>query len=465
MGKNTLGIAWLHGRFEAVNLAASSNSAGWLSPISVNTPQEFAVALAQAVRETGFRGQKVMVVIDHRNLLFHVQDVPPAKGRVLTKLLDRLVAQNQFFDEPAAHAHLELPQGKSLHRHLLSLLPQSLVGALAQACTDQGLRLDGLWPAAAVLSARLQKLPAPPAEIIILATGFGDSMNLLLGRSDGKLLFSRTVALGAAGQVERAAQEINRTLHYAQQQFGALVNLLFISSGGTFTALKTTPIRAGLKILDAPVGDSPTTLLQLAANLSSRAPLNFARDTGSRAVNRRGLAAAGIAAAFIAAISTTVRIETQIHAREHTARIAEARLKSEAEVLSTNNALQHEATRLRTILAMVGSTNDPPVVELLARSLPSIIPPSLRLTELQIEEAFVGWKFTIKGAAREDAVDLTARLEKLEHELEQGVFQIKITDSSHRQMFRGELDTVGPNHGGALKRAIETPFFVTGVFQ
>lgn len=463
MGKKTLGITWLHGRFEAVNLAASSNGAGWLAPRPVHTPQEFAAALAQAVRETGFRGQKVRLVIDHRNLLFHVQDLPPAQGRVLTKLLDRLVAQNQFFDEPAAHAHLELPPSKSLHRHLLSLLPQSLVTALVQVCADQGLRLDGLWPAAAVLATRLGELPAPPAEVVILATAFGDSMNLLLGRSDGKLLFSRTVALGATGQVERAAQEINRTLHYAQQQFGALVNLLFVSRSETFSTLKTTPIRAGLKILDAPIDDSPASLLRLAANLSSRAPLNFARHPGGRLLHRRALAAAGIAAAFLASLSTTVHLETRIHAREKSARLAEARLESEAGALASRNALQHEATRLRTILAVVGGTNDPPVIELLSRSLPFIIPPSFRLTELHVEEAAVGWTIRIKGAARVDATDLTVRLEKFEHDLEQGVFQIKITDSTHRQMFRGELDTGGSSPGSALKREIEAPFFITGV--
>lgn len=465
MGKKVLGISWLHGRFYAVNLAAGPAGAEWLSPKPVNTPDEFAAALGDAVRETSFRGLKAILVIDHRNLLFHVQEAPPAKGRVLNKILERLVAQNQFFDEPAAHAHVELPGAKGLHRHLLALLPQSLLASLDAACADRGLSLDAIWPAAAVLAPRLSELPAPTSEVLVLATPFGDSMNLLLGRSDGKLLFSRTVALGGTSHVERATQEINRTLHYAQQQFGAQVNLLFVSRHESFEALKTAPFRAGLKIAEAPESGEGAKLIGLATALSTRAPLNFARNTGSRAAALRTLAAAGIAAAFVASIVTTALVETKVHAREQAARTAAEKLQREADSLDSSVSLQREARRLRGIMTMIGHTNDPPVIDLFARHLPSIIPPSLRLTELTIEESLVGWTVTIKGGARKNNTDLVTRLEQFDKELENGPFQMKIADSSYQRMFRGDAETANSLGFGADPRSFEVPVFVTGVIQ
>ena len=95
MARNVLGISWLHGQFQA----STANGAAWSSPVPVSSAQEFSAALSTAVQET-----------------------PPARGKMLAKLLARLVAQNQFFDEPVAYGHVELPVSKGHHRFLLSLL-------------------------------------------------------------------------------------------------------------------------------------------------------------------------------------------------------------------------------------------------------------------------------------------------------------------------------------------------------
>ena len=72
MAKNVPGISWLHGQFQVSTVAG----AAWSSPVPVTSAQDA-----------------------------------------------RLVAQNQFFDEPVAYGHVELPVSKGHHRFLLSLLP------------------------------------------------------------------------------------------------------------------------------------------------------------------------------------------------------------------------------------------------------------------------------------------------------------------------------------------------------
>lgn len=463
MAKNVLGISWFHGQFHAVNIAGVTTRAAWSSPDAVTSAREFSTALSTAVRETRFTAHRVVVVVDHRNLLFHVQETPPAKGKTLAKLLTRLVAQNQFFDEAATHGHIELPVSKSHHRHLLSLLPQSLPQAIDDACANQGLVLTALLPSAAVLAPRLKTLPAPADEVVILATELGLSMNLLLGRADGTLLFSRTVVLGAGAQTERAAQEINRTLHYAQQQFGATVNQLFTTGTGACAALKDAPIRTGLRVQESSPAEGSNDLAQLAVALSAKTPLNFARKKSNRSAVQRGLAATGLAAALAISATTTYQIETQVRARERVAVAAEQRLRDDEAALTANNALRLEARHLNAFIQLVGRTNDAPVAALFARYLPSIIPSNIRLTEVRVSEAAAGWSFHLKGILQSDVVDPDDVLARLESSLQASLFQAKVTDSTHQQLFRGDDENGNPRASRGAGRQAEQPFFLTGI--
>ena len=458
MARNILGISWVHGQFQVITVTG----AAWSSPVAVTSAQEFSAALSTAIRETQFQGERVVVVIDHRNLLFHVQETPPAKGKVLTKLLARLVAQNQFFDEPAAQSHMGLPDSKGHSRFLLALLPQSLPQAIDDACVDHGLTLTSILPSAAVLASQLKKLPAPPDEAVILATELGDSMNLLLGRTDGTLLFSRTVVLGTTGQNVRAAQEIYRTLHYAQQQFGVMVNLLFITGTATYAALKDMPIRAGLKVQESNTAAGSPNLAQLAAALPLKSPLNFVRRGASHSGNRRALAGAGLAAALVLSAITTIHVESVVRAREKTAIAAQQHLHDGEEAQATGKTLHQEARHLDAFMQLVGRTNDAPVAALFTRYVPTILPAAIRLTELQVREAPSGWEFQIKGSILQDAPAPTDLLEKLETDLQSSLFGIKVTDSTHQQQFRGDDEnTSTPSR--PLSRLVEQPFFVTGI--
>src|SRR3954468_10987119 len=101
MAKNVLGISWLNGRFHATAIEGGDVSGSWLCPTAVNDEAGFGVALAEAVRETRFTGTQVTLVLEHRNLLFHVQETPPAAEKLVDQMLQRLVERNQFFDSKA----------------------------------------------------------------------------------------------------------------------------------------------------------------------------------------------------------------------------------------------------------------------------------------------------------------------------------------------------------------------------
>lgn len=461
MAKKVLGICWLHGQFHAIPLAGGRvTGTPWTASGPVTSPAEFATALAQSIRETAFAGQQVIVAIDHRNLHFHVQETPPARGKMLSRLLTRLVSQNQFFDEPALFGHIELPATKAHPRQLLALLPQSIVQSLHEACIGNAVTLAALVPAAAVFATSLNGLPTPPEETVIVATEFGDSMNLLLGQSGGRLLFSRTVLLGNNAQAERAAQEINRTLHYAQQQFGTLVNHLFVSGSHLGTALLTAPIRAGLKALDCPSVDA-TTLARRAAEFGPKHPLNFAARNTSHHRAWQALAAAGIAASVAASIATAWKVELQIRARENIATIAEQQLRAESELVGQRQVLLGKFKQLEATFEFIGRPHAAPVPVAFSRYLPSLIQAPVRLTGVQLSEAPNGWSVHLEGVVSGTASDSTVVMEKLERDLETGIFQIHTTDSTFRQQIRGDVNESIPAQASA--GVSERPFFLNGV--
>src|SRR5947207_13624011 len=116
MARASLGISWVHGRFQAVASLGGRNVGAWTCPRPVLEGEDFDEALGEAVRETGFTGTRVVVVLEHRSLLFHVQETPPAKGRLLEQLLQRLVSQSRFFEERAAWSCVEVPGLKGRQR-------------------------------------------------------------------------------------------------------------------------------------------------------------------------------------------------------------------------------------------------------------------------------------------------------------------------------------------------------------
>jgi len=235
MEKKILGISWLNGRFDAAALERGAVSGSWLCPAAVNDEVDFGIALVEAVRQTHFTGTQIMVVLDHRSLLFHVQETPPAAEKLVGQMLQRLIERNQFFEGKALWSRLDLPGAKDKSRFLLALLPEAFVQTLVRTCGDQGFELTGIFPLAAVLDTELRALGVAPSETVLLAIDLGGALHLLLGKGDGTVLFSRTLLTGDAIGSERVLQEINRTLHFAQQQFAAKVTQMFVSGASAFS--------------------------------------------------------------------------------------------------------------------------------------------------------------------------------------------------------------------------------------
>ena len=464
MSRHSLGISWVHGRFQAVASSGGQTVGAWTCPAVVEESR-FEDALSEAVRETGFVGTRVFLVVEHRSLLFHVQETPPAKGRLLDQLLQRLVSQSRFFEERASWGRVELPAMEGRQRYLLALLPEPLVQHLSAACAANRLQLAAVVPVAAVFGAQLRQLSVGKEEVVVLAADFGESLQLLLGRGDGQVLFSRNVVLAGAQANERAAQEINRTLHYAQQQFGAVVNHLFVFGDGAFAGLKDVKIRDGLKLEQSPVAEAPFYFATRAAELSTKHPLNLVNRAENRRRHGRQLAVAAVAVLLVGTASTVLLVERTVLAREARAVAMERELDEQARTQTGVLVDQQEARHLAAFVQFVDPARHPPVPELLARYLSARLPDALRLSDLQVVRATNGWSFVIQGFVQEQPDGVLGVLERFEQELEQGIFQTRIADSTRRRVFHPASTEPAATPSRAGARDNERAFFVAGLIE
>lgn len=449
----------MHGRFQAVHVGGAGTTT-WTCPTAVSD-EGFGEALAAAVRETGFTGRRVAIVLEHRSLLFHVQETPPARGRDLKQLLQRLVAQSRFFEEPASWGRTPLPAAKGKSRHLLALVPASLLRQLRLACLAHRLHLVSVFPVAAPLSEELRKLSAGKEEVVIMAAEFPGSLDLLLGRGDGQILFSRNVALSGAQKAERAVQEINRTLQYAQQQFGAVVNQLFVLGDGAFATLKDHPIREGLRTTRG-AGDSDLFhLARVAAALPVKHPLNLARDGQASRLAVRRWAAAALLALVAGTAATVGTVESLVQGRERKASELERQLDAQAQSQQSEAARQREFRQLSAFVHTLDPAEHPPVPELLARHLATHWPSSFRLGELEVHRETNGWRFEIQGFTRDQPSASAALIEGIEKAVGGSPLKARVTDSTRRRLMQG-----GPGGPGSVSgQPEERSFFLSGVIE
>jgi hypothetical protein len=276
------------------------------------------------------------------------------------------------------------------------------------------------------------------------------------------VLFSRSVLLGGALQSDRAAQEIARTLHYAQQQFSAVVNHLFVFGSTAFASLKDAQIRAGLKVQPSPVAEDPFYFARQAGLVARKTTVNLVSLAETQRKRVRGLAAAGLAAAVALSAGTTLVVERTVRARERAAADIEQQLQAEGNIESVNRARAKEARRLDAFLRLVGSTNDAPVAGLFARYLPTAVPETIHFTEATVSQGADGWEFQLNGFLREQSLDYLALLDQFERQLQDGPFHVQITDSTHQQILRGAAEATGPGPRRSGRPGDEKPFFVKG---
>ena len=409
----------------------------WSAPAAVVSPAELEQALTTAVRELGYRGGEVAIVFDNRNIIYHLQEVPPGSPGLVLRLVERLVRQQPFFDEPAVWVHSAVPGVRGKSRWLLSLAPESFVRGIQEACDAAGMRLRGLFSPAAILEREFAQVPGAGDETLLLAADAGGQLYLQSGRRDGSLMFSRSVAMAGAPDGARVVQEINRTLLFTQQQFSVTINQCWLLGPGLRAAIGNTPVREGLTLEECPARPDEFYYAVGAARLQPSAGANFARrlPRGS-GVSPRGLAlAAGLAlvmaVGFVALVERGVRVAARERAQREQAQAATGEILRQAQAQLQTIALE------KRLIDAAEPTNHPAIAPHFLTWLSLTTPDNFTLQAVNLVRTNEHWAVRIEGTGDASLSGLLPALERFEGALTNGVFRMQVTDSTSRRLLAG----------------------------
>ena len=89
----TLSISWLNNQFKAVAVHRGVAEGTWENPEATEVNGNVEGLIAEAVKQTGYRGQTVSLLLAHPRLVQQLVDVPPVKGTAVKKIIQRQAQQ------------------------------------------------------------------------------------------------------------------------------------------------------------------------------------------------------------------------------------------------------------------------------------------------------------------------------------------------------------------------------------
>jgi hypothetical protein len=485
MNRNILSLSWLNGQVKAVHVRGSKLVSSWICPTLTDRVEEFPQLLRDAVSHTGFRGKDVMVVVENRSLLYHLQEAPIGRKSLVRSFIERRVQQSRFFEDQPTCYGLNAPVPmKTNQRFLLTLLPRDWVISIREACLAQGYNLRAVFAPATVLTRQIQKLTASSNKPILLSADIGGSIALVVGRKD-QVWFARSVAMSAAPSsspldpakagptlkvvkavarpTERLEQELNRTRLFCQQQFESTLDEFWVIGETAKRALENVKVPSGMSQQATDGPENEFLLAWETSQLSPRTPGNLLSQFHSEDVYRRRLAAVAVAAGLVFSVGFSGWINHLIKDRELQlqsiqSQIEESRTQHEETLSVWKIALQKQS-----FVASVGSPTDPPVPVLLLRYLGSHLPETFVLGRIDLNRATNRWYFRLEGRQMVSTMDFFTTLEAFERELTNSVFKAQIAASTRTRLFQESSTEIrGLTAAGAANDG-EKPFFVEGV--
>jgi len=128
---------------------------------------------------------------------------------------------------------------------------------MVQGCEQADLRLSKVFPATAVLNHQFRELPVDGDEVVLVAAETGGNTTVVIGRKDGQIYLGRTLNSSWNIYPDRVNVDLNRTLLYVKQQFGAPVDNMWLvgtGAGGHADAMEAL-VKVPIKL--SPIPYSP----------------------------------------------------------------------------------------------------------------------------------------------------------------------------------------------------------------
>ena len=225
-------VVWVQGDLYLVDPAGSKARSQEASH-SASTPEELAVELRTLLSQ-GKRGssKSVLFVTDSQLLLPALEEVPPADGKLAAKLLAKRVEKAKLINEPFSLGIQPIVQPGDKpppRRYLVTVGPLAWLKQLDAIVTETGHMLVGVVPLAVGLRPQLKQASSPAGQAFLMVLGIEKALYQVVGRSDGTILFYRSLSIAGGGTVDGLQREVRRTLLFAEQKLNLKIPLILLS--------------------------------------------------------------------------------------------------------------------------------------------------------------------------------------------------------------------------------------------
>lgn len=392
-------VVWIQNSMQVVD-TAGRKARSVACPVPVATREELAVQLKDLLtRSRGGSVKNVLFLTDSPLLLPAVEEVPPAEAKLAGKLLAKRVEKAKLINEPFAlgiQPILAPGEKPPPRRYLVTVGPLAWLNELDAAVSQTGHRLMAVLPLAVALRPLLKKTGLPPAEPFLLVQEIEGALYQIVGRSDGTILFYRTLAVGGATGIEGLQREVRRTLLFAEQKLNLKIPLILLAEE---PAGLETGLGAGEGVKVQTMGQG-VTAIQAAASLlkfPASSPENVLPPEialRERTRQMRMLLNLGLAGMITFTVAWAATKTIQHHSLVSQSLKEEGMRRQDQLRLERLQSEYREYLRSTDGVRVVMEETQVPVVELILRTLPEAMPAGLVMSrcEIRLDEKAAGGK-------------------------------------------------------------------------
>lgn len=428
-----LGVSWLHGSLRIDTFRRGQPVHSWEASAAVNTLEEFESGLDQALAETGYRGTEVFLILANEQFSHQLENVPKFSDKAARSYLRGRVRRIEKEQEPMLWVCQRALPVRKEHAYLVHMLPGSFYYRLNELFIARHRELTRIVPLVVPLQAEISALAADQKSPVLLAAEAGAATAVMAGLPGGEVLFSRTTLASWRDEPDHVAVEVNRSLLYAKQQFGVIVERVWLLGPPDEGAREHVVNRcgSGKEVLTRSGG--PEEWLRLVARMSPGHPVNLVlgylrTKRRNRWVRTAVMAACWAGLALAGAQAWTARQEW-LGREAELSRMASERTQMEAERsrLVQRNAA---ADRDERFVGSVERDRLPPVPSRFLASLAAIFPEEGRMTNFSVKLGEEGvWAVKIDGEIEADAETTRMITSSLKRQLVNGPFRVRFQES------------------------------------
>jgi len=487
MHREILSLAWLGTRLLFLHVRGGQTVASWECEGTIGDYEsgelKFGPLLRQAVKETGYRGKNVVMLLDHSRMSLQLLSTPPAKGRDLELYVERQLGQLKVHDEDVAWSWMPTQPIKSSKGLVLCLFPKDSVQRLYEDCRAEELHLLMILPPAAALADEFDRLPVEDADITLLAVDTGEGNTLLIGRRGEPVFMARSLRCSWQGNPDRVASQINRSTVFLRQQFGTDISRIWLTGASAQEVADVIQEEAGMPVDYSPAYP-PTFWAEKAAVIPPDSEANLvSRDLrlAPRRRMMRFLAACGVILFALLSLAAFGWTEMRIASAKALVASKQAAGSAAKEEKAKLEARLAELDAKEKVAEFVGSGMLAPIPGWFSIYLAKTLPSQLSLTSIQVRRkdelsaesepvTETVWWVRIEGYAPEKAVaedgpePVKTAYANFTDELTKGPFHLLVAEQTKRFVPRA-APIAWSVVGGAPSASSPNRFFVEGTIR